>query len=147
MCQKEKITGWLLEFLGLFGVCGSVGLELYYMVSAGAGIFDTVLTCIFVVCIYLLLTVMQHYPKVWNILIPATEKNRHYAVYLALGLKVFFMCMTLYTAICDVWNIYSNSVVFWLVIAAGILLLCIMKYKMWKSNEKDKKNREKDDRE
>lgn len=146
MGQREKIIGLILEFLGLAGACGSIGLELYYMTVAGAGIFDTVLTCFFVACIYLLFTVMQHYPKLWNILIPATEKNEHYAVYMALGLKVLLMCMTLYTAVCDVGNIYSNAAVFWLVVAAGILILCIMKYKMWKINEKDKKDQKKNDR-
>ena len=51
------------------------------------------------------------------------------------------MGMTVYTAACDVYRIYSSSVVFWAVVAAGVVLVIFMKYRMWQSNRKeDRKN-------
>ena len=146
--HPKKITAavCLLELTAAAGVAAGIVLEMYYFKTAGAGLFNTVVTCLVVAGLYLLFTVMEHYPAVWNILIPATQKNRRWAVRLALGMKVLFMCMTTYTAVCDVWNIYSSPVVFWLVIVAGIILLVYTKYRMWRSNEQDKKNSGKNDR-
>ncbi len=137
---KKKAAAGLLELVTAVCTVSGIALELYYLKTAGAGLFNTVTTILLVAGLYLLLTVMERYPAVWNILIPVTEQNRNDAVFLALGIKMLFMGMTLYTAVCDVCGIFCSEAVFWIVIVAGILLLVFTKYRMWRSNEKDKKN-------
>ena len=134
--NKKNRVEIALELFCLLGLCGSIALEIYYMVDSGASVFYTMITCLLMVGIYVLLSVMQRYTKIWNLFIPVTEKNEHYAVVLALGLKLLLMCMTCYTAICDVWNVYGNPVFFWLAIVFGVLIILFCKYKMWKLNRK-----------
>ena len=134
--DKKNKVNIVLELVSFFGLCGSIGLEIHYMVDSGASVFYTVITCFLMLAIYMLLSVMQRYTKVWNLLIPATEENKHYAVAMALDLKTVIMCMTCYTAVCDVWNIYGNPVFFWLAIVLGIGIVLFYKYKMWKTNQK-----------
>lgn len=137
---KIPVMDVVLEILAAMGAVTGIGLELYYFKMAGTGLSDAVVTILFVAGIYLLFSVMERYPAVWNLLIPARQKSRIYAVRLALGIKVLFMGMTVYTAACDVYRIYS-SVVFWAVVAAGVVLVIFMKYRMWQSNRKeDRKN-------
>lgn len=138
---KIPVMDVVLEILAAMGAVTGIGLELYYFKMAGTGLSDAVVTILFVAGIYLLFSVMERYPAVWNLLIPARQKSRIYAVRLALGIKVLFMGMTVYTAACDVYRIYSSSVVFWAVVVASVVLVIFMKYRMWQSNRKeDRKN-------
>lgn len=140
---KIPVMDAVLEILAAMGAVTGIGLELYYFKMAGTGLSDAVVTILFVAGIYLLFSVMERYPAVWNLLIPARQKSRIYAVRLALGIKVLFMGMTVYTAACDVYRIYSSSVVFWAVGLHGgcPMVVIFMKYRMWQSNRKeDRKN-------
>lgn len=139
--KKMAVIDAGLEILAAMGAVTGIGLELYYFKMAGTGLSDAVVTILFVAGIYLLFSVMERYPAVWNLLIPARQNSRSYAVRLARGIKVLFMGMTAYTAVCDVSRIYSSNVVFWVVVAVGIALVIFMKYRMWQSNRKeDRKN-------
>ena len=139
--KKMAVIDAGLEILAAVGAAAGIGLELYYFKMAGTGLSDAAVTILFVAGIYLLLSVMERYPAAWNLLIPVRENSRIYAVRLARGIKVLFMGMTAYTAVCDVSRIYSSNVVFWVVVAVGIALVIFMKYRMWQSNRKeDRKN-------
>ena len=132
----------VLEILAAMGAVTGIGLELYYFKMAGTGLSDAVVTILFVAGIYLLFSVMEQLSRGVESFDPARQKSRIYAVRLALGIKVLFMGMTVYTAACDVYRIYGRtSVVFWAVVAAGVVLVIFMKYRMWQSNRKeDRKN-------
>ena len=134
--NKKNRRNLVLELFCLFGLCGSIGLEIYYMVDSEASVFYTITTCLLMTGIYLLLSVMERYTKIWNILIPVTQENEQYAVSLALDLKVVMIGMTCYTTVCDVRNIYGNTAFFWIAIIGCILIIAIYKYKMWKINKK-----------
>ena len=139
--KKMVVIDAVLEILAAAGAVAGIGLELYYFKMAGTGLSDAAVTILFVAGIYLLLSVMERYSAAWNLLIPVRENSRIYAVRLARGIKVLFMGMTAYTAVCDVSRIYSSNVVFWVVVAVGIALVIFMKYRMWQSNRKeDRKN-------
>lgn len=140
--EKKNFIDIVLEVFCLVGLAGSIGLEIYYTVENEVTVIDTLITCLIMAGIYLLLTLMQRYLTAWNIFIPVTEHNRRYALHLALDLKVVLMCMTFYTAVCDVWKIFSSTVIFWCVILLGIFIIIICKYKMWRMNQKDKKDGE-----
>lgn len=134
--NRKNRMNLVMELLCLFGLCGSIGLEIYYMMDSGASVFYTITTCLLMVGIYLLLSVMERYTKIWNILIPVTEENEQYAFLLARDLKVVLVTMTCYTAVCDAMGIYGNPVFFWIAIILCILIIAVYKYKMWKMNKK-----------
>ena len=91
---KIPVMDAVLEILAAMGAVTGIGLELYYFKMTGTGLSDAVVTILFVAGIDLLFSVMERYPTVWNLLIPARQKSRIYAVRLALGIKVLFMGMT-----------------------------------------------------
>ena len=132
-----------LEIFCVAALLGSLGLKLYYVIAYDFTIFDTLVSSLMVVAIYFLLTLMQRYLNVWNVFIPATEQNSSYAIHLALDLKVVMMGMTLYTAVCDVWNRYGSSIVFWCIIILALFVIAYGKYQMWKSNKKEQQNKKK----